>query len=188
MSEIFLGRVMGGDKFTSLIEAILFYETEVVSYEKLMRITNLDKDKILDIVNELNLDYQKALHGITIAEVAGGFAFQIKKDIFPEIRDIYNIRGKSRLSQSALTVLSIIAYKQPVTKGEIEAIRGVSADNQVRNLIEKGLIEIVGRKETFGKPLLYGTTKEFLKYFNLKSIKDLPEINELKSDEYSDDE
>ncbi|HOF01180.1 MAG TPA: SMC-Scp complex subunit ScpB [Spirochaetota bacterium] len=179
---------MGGDKFTSLIEAILFYETEVVSYEKLMRITNLDKDKILDIVNELNLDYQKALHGITIAEVAGGFAFQIKKDIFPEIRNIYNIRSKSRLSQSALTVLSIIAYKQPVTKGEIEAIRGVSADNQVRNLIEKGLIEIVGRKETFGKPLLYGTTKEFLKHFNLKSIKDLPEINELKSDEYSDDE
>jgi len=179
---------MGGDKFTSLIEAILFYETEGVSYEKLMRITNLDKDKILDIVNELNLDYQKALHGITIAEVAGGFTFQIKKDIFPEIRDIYNIRGKSKLSQSALTVLSIIAYKQPITKGEIEAIRGVSADNQVRNLIEKGLIEIVGRKEAFGKPLLYGTTKEFLKYFNLKSIKDLPEINELKSDEYSDDE
>lgn len=179
---------MGGDKFTSLIEAILFYETEGVSYEKLMRITNLDKDKILDIVNELNIDYQKALHGITIAEVAGGFTFQIKKDIFPEIREIYNIRGKSRLSQSTLTVLSIIAYKQPITKGEVEAIRGVSADNQVRNLIEKGLIEIVGRKESFGKPLLYGTTKEFLKYFNLKSIKDLPEINELKSDEYSDDE
>ena len=175
---------MASDKYSGIIEAILFYEGEVVPADRLMKITGLSEENIRDIIDELNDSYKADHHGIMIEEVAEGFTFKIKKDIFPEIKEYYNIKGQSKLSQSLLTVLSIIAYKQPITKAEIEEIRGVSADNHIRTLMEKNFIEIKGRKEALGRPLLYGTTNDFLKHFNLKSIKDLPQINELKESEF----
>ncbi|HBD95653.1 MAG: SMC-Scp complex subunit ScpB [Spirochaetes bacterium GWF1_31_7] len=179
---------MGLDRYSAIIEAVLFYESEVVSLEKLISITGLGKDKIYEIIEELKNKFSDDLHGVTILEVAGGFCMQIKKELLNDFKQIYSIKEKGRLTRSAMTVLSIIAYKQPVTKHEIEDIRGVSADNQVRLLLEKNLIEIVGRKEVLGKPLLYGTTQEFLKFFNLKNIEDLPTIHELKSDEFRPDD
>ncbi len=175
---------MSADKYSGIIEAILFYETEVVSIERLNKMTGLSDENIRDIIDELNESYRADHHGIYIEEVADGFTFKIKKEIYPDIKQYYNLKGRQKLSPSLMTVLSIVAYKQPITKGEIEQIRGVSADNQIRYLLEKNFIEIKGRKEALGRPLLYGTTKEFLKYFNLKSIKDLPKINELKDDEF----
>lgn len=176
------------DKYSGLIEAILFYEAEVVQINKLNRLTGLQEEVIREMIDELNEEYDKGCHGIHIVEIAEGFTFQVKKEILNDIKEIYNLKDKSKLSKSALTVLSIIAYKQPITKNEIEDIRGVNSDNPVRVLMEKNLIEIVGRKEVLGKPLMYGTSKEFLKHFNLKSIEDLPKIEELKTTEFDTEE
>lgn len=179
---------MAEDKYSGLIEAILFYENELVSIEKIIKYTGLNKENIVKVLGQLMEKYNNSNHGIHIVEIAEGYCFQIKKEIFNDVKEIYNIKEKSRLTKTAMTVLSIIAYKQPITKNEIEDIRGVASDNAVRLLLEKNLIQITGRKDVLGKPLLYGTTKEFLKYFNLKSIKDLPQLNELKSEEFSLDD
>lgn len=175
---------MSVDKYSALIEAVLFYENEIVPLERLMKLTGLEKEKVVKIIEELKGKYGDQLHGITVTEIAGGYAMQIKKELFSDFKEIYSIKEKGRLSKSAMMVLSIIAYKQPITKSEIEEIRGVSPDNAIRILLEKNLIEIAGRKEALGKPLMYGTTQDFLKYFNLKSIQDLPTIQELKSEEF----
>jgi len=172
----------------ALIEAIIFYENGIVSLEKISKLTNLDNITIVNAIRELNNKYNDTSHAIFIDEIDGGYFFNIKKEIFNELKDIYNIKSKTRLSQAVLTVLSIIAYRQPITKAEIEDIRGVSSDNAIKILLEKNLIEIVGRKDVLGKPLMYGTTTEFLKLFNLKSIKDLPKVTELKSEEFVIDE
>lgn len=172
------------EKYSGLIEAMLYYENEIISLESIKKKTGLEEDKIREIIEKLIDDYSKKNHGITITEVAGGFTFQIKQEIFHDIKDLYNIKEKGNISKSVMTVLSIIAYKQPITKMEIEEIRGVSPDSAVRTLLEKNLIEIKGRKEVLGRPLMYGTTQQFLKYFNLKNIGDLPTLNELKSEEF----
>ena len=174
------------DKYYGLIEAVLFYENEVVSVDKLTKLTGLDSDKVEEILMAIKNSYdENNVHGITLAEIAGGYVFQIKKDISLDFKQIYNVRERGKLSRSAMTVLSIIAYKQPITKSEVEDIRGVACDNSIRILLEKNLISICGRKDALGRPLLYGTTDDFLKSFNLKSLADLPTINELKSDEFN---
>ncbi|MCG8569883.1 MAG: SMC-Scp complex subunit ScpB [Spirochaetes bacterium] len=173
------------DKYSGLIEAMLFYENEVINMKTFKEKTDLSEEKIKEILNHLMEKYNDPLHGISIIEVAEGYTFQIKKEIVADFKQMFQIKEKQKLSKTVMTVLSIIAYKQPITKMEVEDIRGVSSDNAVRLLLEKNLIEIVGRKEALGKPLLYGTSKDFLKHFNLKSIDDLPQINELKSDEFT---
>jgi segregation and condensation protein B len=176
------------DKYSALIEAILFCENDVVRFEKIIKITGLEREKITEIVAELMIEYNKENHGIMISEVADGYTFQLKREIIPDIKEFYQIKNENKLSKSILTVLSIIAYKQPVTKAEVEQFKGSAADTAIKRLLELNLIKITGRKEAFGKPLLYGTTDDFLKYFNLKSIEDLPKIGELKSDEFTNDE
>jgi segregation and condensation protein B len=172
------------DKYPALIEAILFYESDIVTIDNLSKITSIQKSKLKDIMNVLIEEYKKDVHGLQIVEVAEGYSFQIKKEVYPEIRELYKIKPQNKLSKMNLTVLSIIAYKQPITKNELEEIRGISCEASIKKLLEVNYIQIVGRKEVVGKPLLYGTTVDFLKHFNLKSIEDLPTINELKSDEF----
>ncbi len=173
------------DKYPALIEAILFYESDVITLDYLNKITGIQKSKIKEVMEVLIEEYKKDIHGLQIVEVAEGYTFQIKKDVYPEIKEFYKIKPQNKLSKMNLTVLSIIAYKQPITKNELEEIRGVSCDASIRKLLEMNYIQITGRKDAVGKPLLYGTTNEFLKHFNLKSIDDLPTINELKSEEFS---
>ncbi len=175
------------DKYPALIEAILFYESDIVTVENLSKITGIQKAKLKETMDILIEEYKKDIHGLQILEVAEGYTFQIKKDIYPEIRELYKIKPQNKLSKMNLTVLSIIAYKQPITKGDLEEIRGISCETSIKKLLEMNYIQIVGRKEVVGKPLLYGTTTDFLKHFNLKSIEDLPTINELKGDEFTDD-
>lgn len=173
------------DKYSALIEAILFCENDVVKIEKLKKLTGLTEVKLKEIFAQLMSEYEKDVHGLRIVEVADGYTFQIKKEVFPFIKDFYKVKPQNKLSKSVLTVLSIIAYKQPITRHEIEEIRGVASDNAVRKLLELNYIEIAGRKDVLGKPLMYCTTSLFLKHFNLKNIKDLPEVGELKSEEFS---
>ncbi|MBN2546758.1 MAG: SMC-Scp complex subunit ScpB [Spirochaetes bacterium] len=176
---------MSINKYSAIIESLLYYENDVVSINKIAQVTGLTEEKIKETINQLMLEYQNNIHGLMITEIAGGYSFQIKKEIFPYIKEYYNLKSQNKLSKSVLTVLSIIAYKQPITKNEIEDIRGVNSDNSIKRLLELNLIKITGRKDVVGKPLLYGTTTEFLKFFNLNNIKDLPKIDELKSEEFS---
>jgi segregation and condensation protein B len=173
------------DKYSGIIESILFYENDVVKTDKLSKLTGLSKSKVIEILNKLSEEYQKDIHGMRIVELADGYTFQTKKEIFPFIKEFYTLKSQTKLSKSIMTVLSIIAYKQPITKSEIETIRGVNSDNPIKRLLELNYIQITGRKEVLGRPLLYGTTSVFLKDFNLKSIKDLPKVGEIKSDEFS---
>jgi segregation and condensation protein B len=176
------------DKYSALIEAILFYENDIVTVEKISKITGLEKPKVIEILKNLLEVFQDGIHGIKIVELADGYSFQVKKEILPYIKDYYKVKPQQKFSKSTLTVLSIIAYKQPITKSEIEDIRGVSCDNAIKKLVEVNFIKITGRKEALGRPLLFGTTSEFLMHFNLKNIKDLPTINELKSEEFNPEE
>jgi len=168
-----------------IVEAILFYENNIISIEKLIEYTSFTREKIVEIVDNLNEKYENSTHGLFIAKVSDGLILQIKRDYLYKIKEIYNIKGKTKLPKSILTVLSIVAYKQPITKLEIDEIRGVSSDNAIKTLLEKNFIKIIGKKDTLGRPLLYGTADEFLKQFNLKDIKDLPKIDELKTKEFS---
>ncbi len=123
-------------------------------------------------------------HGLELIMVAGGYLFTPKKDLAELLRPHYGKHHESRLSKAALETLAIIAYSQPVTRTEIESIRGVSADAMIRLLMSRNLIREVGKKDVPGKPVQYGTTKEFLIYFKLSSIADLPKLDEVETERF----
>lgn len=130
-------------------------------------------------VDELNAEYASTGRAFRIVEVAGGFQFAVERRYAPFVRRLLRDRAPVRLSQAALETLSVIAFKQPITKAEIEAIRGVGVDWVLRTLLEHNLVRIAGRSEGVGRPLLYGTTREFLRHFGLRTIADLPRLREL---------
>ena len=131
-------------------------------------------------VDELNAEYENSDRSFRITEVAGGFQFAVETRFAPFVRRLYGNRLPVRLSQAALETLAIIGFKQPITRTEIEAIRGVSVDWVIKRLWENNLIRISGRAEGVGRPLLYGTTREFLQHFGLRTLADLPKMGELE--------
>ncbi len=141
----------------------------------------IDTDLALELMRELQEEYLQEGRGIVIREVNGAFQYVTKEENAPYIERLCTPVKSKRLSQSALEVLAIVAYKQPVTKGEIEAIRGIKCDRVMEGLIAKGLVEAVGRSQAIGRPILYGTTDEFLKNFGFTSIKELPEIEDIET-------
>ncbi len=169
---------------TALIEAILYLETEPLDEASLSRISGLSKDVVEKGLEKLQERYADAAHGIELVRISGGWAVSPKKELWESLKDRYGKKNDSRLSRAAMETLSIIAYSQPITRGEIEAIRGVSADNMIRLLLERNMIKEVGKKDIPGKPTQYGTTKEFLKLFRLDSIADLPKLDETESDRF----
>ncbi len=136
-------------------------------------------------VEDLNELYGQTGRSFKISEIAGGFLFMVHSEYGVWVRRLLKDKAPVRLSSAALETLAIIVFKQPVMKAEVEHIRGVSVDGVVRHLLEKGLIRIAGRSEAPGRPLLYGTTRDFLKHFGLKTLSDLPKVREL--DELLDD-
>ncbi len=180
--------------YKSIIEALIFSTDEPLSDSEIVRtIKGIDGDdveisieNVSDIINELNNEYLDSGKSFRIVNIAGGYLFATKEEYSKYVGFLSTEKSKRRLSQAALETLAIIAYKQPITKPEIESIRGVNSDYIITSLLEKNLITISGRAETIGRPLLYSTTKEFLIYFGLSSIKDLPkprEIEEIMQDE-----
>lgn len=139
-------------------------------------------------LDRLNADFAETGRVFRIVEVAGGFAFQTTADYGAWVGRLFAERSRRRLTQSALETLAIIAFKQPISKPAIEGIRGVNAEYVVKSLLERNLISIVGREDSPGRPLLYGTTKHFLKHFGLSSINDLPKPREIKDLLSADDE
>ncbi len=166
------------EKAVSLIEAIIFLENEPVSVNKIVKVSGLEKEVVLRAIEELKIRYADHGHGIELVEMAGGYMFLPKRNLWEILKKFYGKKNNERLSRAALETLAIIAYSQPITRAEIESIRGVSAESMIKLLMGKNLIKVVGKKDAPGKPKQYGTTKEFLKMFQLKSISDLPKLKE----------
>lgn len=174
------------DHVKRIIEGLLFMAGEPLSGQKLAEILELDEENMLLLLEQLRDEYDKAERGIMLSEVAGGYQFCTRPDIAPYVEKLYKPQP-AVLSQAALETLSIIAFKQPVTRLEIEAIRGVKADSALHTLLERKLIKEVGRKEGLGRPILYGTTVEFLRQFGLKDLTDLPVLSSVDREENTAD-
>jgi len=134
---------------------------------------------IEQLVKELAEEYAQGNRPMELRFIAGGWQFSTRKEFSPWVRKLYRDKTTLRLSNSALETLSVVAYKQPITRSEIEEIRGVEVSGVLETLLERKLVKIVGRKETIGRPLLYGTTQEFLRHFGLSHLSELPALEEL---------
>jgi len=167
-----------------IIETVLFMESELIDINILSRITKLQKEIIIEALKCIKDEYDKPSHGIELIEISNGYGFAPKKELWDILKARYGKKNDNRLSRAALETLSIIAYSQPITKGEIESIRGVSADSMMKLLISRDLIKEVGKKDIPGKPVQYGTTKNFLKIFRLKSIAELPKLDDIDSKKF----
>jgi segregation and condensation protein B len=180
--------------YSSIIEALIFSSDDPINASEIVKAikgidgeeVQLSNDEVDQTVDELNTAYEG--HGVSfrIQKIANGYLFSTKPENAKYLGYLSSEKSKRRLSQAALETLAIIAYKQPMTKPELENIRGVNSDYILTTLLEKNLITISGRAETIGRPLLYGTTEDFLKYFGLHKISDLPkprEIEEIMKDE-----
>ena len=180
--------------YISVIEALIFSSDDSLSAEEIIRAVKsidgddveLTKDEVEGTVDILNQKYSDSGNSFRILRIANGYLYATLEQFSKYVGYLSSERTKRRLSQAALETLSIIAYKQPITKPDLESIRGVNSDYILTTLLEKNLITIKGRAETVGRPLLYGTTDEFLKYFGLNNLTDLPkprEIEEIMQDE-----
>jgi len=159
----------------SLLEALLICSAEPLSLKTLAEITGLEEATLHDLIIALQQEYKEQGRGFTIKEIAGGWIYTTLPQHTPYIEKLVKPR-LSTLSQAALEVLAIIAYRQPITRAEIEEIRGVSCDSSLGTLLDRKLVEEKGRKDAPGRPILFGTTSEFLKYFGLASLEQLPKV------------
>lgn len=179
---------MEKEKLKRVVEALLFITDSPLSSRKLKEITKEPVETLKEVINELKVELEERGSAVFITEVAGGSQMATKPEYGEWSKKLYLDKITYRLSRSAMETLAIIAYKQPVTRSEIEEIRGVDAAGVLENLLEKKLVRICGRKEAPGKPILYGTTSEFLKYFGLKNIAEIPSIDELVPPQMDGDE
>lgn len=165
----------------SILESILFVNENPVTVEEIVRALDIEKEKIIESLELLRKEYAERESGISIVKVAGGYQMCSSASNAEWIRKIYKERFKQHLSRASLEVLAIIAYKQPVTKLEIESIRGVNCTEVLKTLLNMGLIKIAGRKNVLGRPFLYRTSRKFLEYFGLNSLSELPRLDEISS-------
>ena len=171
------------NKTKAIIEAILFSAGREVKKNELMLSLELSSDEIDEIITIMQEDYKSEERGIELIKIDEGYQLCTKKDMYKYIYPVIDKRTKPNLSTASLETLSIIAYNPKITRAEIEAIRGVSADACVYKLLEYGLIEEAGKVDLPGKPMSYKTTNEFLKMFGYSSLNDLPELPRYKLDE-----
>ena len=170
------------DKIKSIIEAVLFSAGRSVTKKELSLILELSNQDIEQIVESMKEDYKQDKHGIELISVDDSYQLCSKKDLHEYIYPVIDKRAKPNLSNAALETISIIAYNPRITRPEIEAIRGVSADGCIYKLLEYGLIEEAGKADLPGKPMTYKTTPDFLKMFGYSSLNDLPELPRYKLD------
>ena len=164
----------------SVTEAVLFASDESLTAARLADIVGTSVKQLRQHIKNLNDKYQANNNAFRIEQIAGGYQMLTLSDYNHWLKKLLRVRSDTKLSPAALETLAIIAYRQPVIRADVEAIRGVQVGEIIRNLMYKGLVKIVGRAEVLGRPMLYGTTKKFLEIFGLNSLKDLPKIEELK--------
>lgn len=167
----------------SVLEALLFLSGEPVTLSAIREVVDLPEPEIKRLMDELVIQYRERNGGLFVAEIANGYQMVTNPGYSEWVIKFRSTQLSSKLSMPALETLSIIAYKQPLIKAEIEQLRGVNSDSAVKTLIEKRLIKVIGRKEAPGRPFLYGTTKDFLQYFGLKDLTELPTLKDLVREE-----
>ena len=174
-------------KLKGIIEAILFTIGESVTLDRLASVLEKDPEDLKVILEEMKIDYSAEERGICLIELDGAYQICTKIETYDYVRKLVSQPKKRSLTDVMLETLSIIAYKQPVTKQEIEAIRGVKCDFAVNTLIEYKLVKELGRLETLGRPIVFGTTEEFLRCFGVSSIEELPDIDEVTKQSFMDE-
>ena len=174
-------------KLKGIIEAILFTIGESVTLDRLASVLEKDPEDLKVILEEMKIDYNAEERGICLIELDGAYQICTKIETYDYVRKLVSQPKKRSLTDVMLETLSIIAYKQPVTKQEIEAIRGVKCDFAVNKLIEYKLVKELGRLETLGRPIVFGTTEEFLRCFGVSSIEELPDIDEVTKQSFMDE-
>jgi len=168
------------DQVKLVTEALLFASPQPLPAKKIAQIVgNTDARVVRTAIEKLTEEYDEQGHAFQIQEIAGGFQIRTRSDFAEHVQQLKRDRDESRMSQAALESLAIVAYKQPVTRADIVAIRGVESDEVIRGLARRGYIKVVGRKEDPGRPLLYGTTQSFLEKFGISSLSDLPKLGEV---------
>lgn len=175
---------MDKKKAQAVLEAILFTMGESVEITRLAAVIEEDTQVTAAYLADLKEQYDQQERGITLMELDGAVQMCTKGEMYEYLIAIAKAPRKNVLTDTLLETLSIIAYKQPITRLEIEKIRGVSCDHAVNRLVEFGLIQEVGRKDAPGRPLLFGTTEEFLRSFGVKSLEELPELNQIQIEEF----
>ncbi len=171
---------MEREKLKSVIESLLLVSEAILNLDRLSAvIEGVEKKEILSAIEDLQSEYETQERGIRLVEVGGGYQLRTPKENSDWIRILFRSKA-ARMSKPTLETLAIVAYKQPITRGEIEHIRGVSVDGIIGTLLERQWVRIVGRKDVPGKPFLYGTTREFLELFNLKDLTGLPTLKEME--------
>src|SRR3990172_401235 len=178
------------DSLKPIIESIIFAAESAISFEKIFGVLEgEEKAAVKAALGELIEDYRNKAGGFYIEEVASGYQFRTNPEFAPWLRRFFKI-GMQKISKAAMETLAVTAYKQPVTRGEIEGIRGVDSGGVLATLMEKRFIKIVGRKEVPGRPVVYGTTKEFLETFELRDLSCLPSLKDLKKmeEEYAQEQ
>ena len=163
----------------NIIEVLIHSSPSPLSQKDLNHVLDDKKINLEKIINEINKEYEKAKKGLVIEKIAGGYQLLSKKEYHFYIEKLLQETRKPRFSKAAMETLSIVAYKQPLTRIEIEHIRGVDCSGVIKNLLDKSLLAIKGRDEGLGRALLYVTTPVFLELFGLSSLKDLPTLDEL---------
>ena len=172
---------MEDKQLKSAIEALLFISGNPLSVDRLKGIfETVPQEQIEAQLQSIKQEYDERNAGITLAEVAGGYQFATRPENAVWIRKFRAVKVSAKLSRPALETLAIVAYKQPITRTEVEAVRGVNIGGIIRNLMERRLVKIVGKKDVPGKPILYGTSSEFLQYFGLRDLSSLPTLKEFQ--------
>jgi segregation and condensation protein B len=171
------------EDYRDVLEALIFGADAPLSSEKIAEAMQdkIAEPQVREMVELLNRQYQDSGHAFEIVHVAGGYRFRTRSAYSPYLRRLLKARIRQKLSYPALETLSVTAYKQPVTKAEIEALRGVNVDGSLRTLLSRDLIRISGRARAPGRPLLYATTDHFLTYFGINNVSDLPQLREIEA-------
>jgi segregation and condensation protein B len=170
---------MSSNNLKAVIEALLFTSDKPLTIEQIRSVLdNLDASQINGTLEELKSEYEVSNRGMRLVQVAGGFQMVTPVGLAPFLKKLYKQRQAEKLSKPALETLAIIAYKQPITRLEVESIRNVNIDGVIKTLLDRDLIRITGKKKAPGRPKVYGTTRQFLEYFGLKSLEELPKTED----------
>ncbi len=163
------------EKYYSHVEALLFASGEPVTVERLAKLLDIPVDHIEDIIFDLKEEFAKPMHGLTIRHIAGGYQLCSKKELAETVEKLAQAQ-ENKFSPATMETLAIVAFRQPVTKQEIEHIRGVKSDKIINSLLDLKFVREAGRKDAAGRPILYATTKDFLAAFGMNSLLDLPKL------------
>lgn len=173
---------MEENNLKSAIEALIFASDKPVTIEQIKKVLDISEAvSVRKSIDELKSEYETQNRGLRVIEIAGGFQMIASTTFSPFLKKLFKCRFSDKLSKPALESLAIIAYKQPLTRTEIESLRNVNVDGVMKSLLDKNLIRICGRKKIPGRPFVYGTTRQFLEHFGLKSLDALPKMDEFSA-------